>query len=151
MYNDWRGECAVLICDLSILHRYGKRKLDDKLRPLIRTWRKAVVLLVLDKMPGAELPLLSQMLQTDKGNVSRLLSRMEQDGLLLRQVPEQDGRRKELLLSERGRALVPRVNDAMDSWERECFSGLTPEQIETYTHLNKIVMANVYDTSESFR
>lgn len=141
----------MLICDLSILHRYGKQQPDKKLTPLRLTWRRAVVLLVLEQMPGAELPLLTRMLQTDKGNVSKLLSAMEQDGLITACVPQEDGRRRAFLLSECGLALVPQVTRAMDSWERQCFDGLNPEQIDTYTQLNRLVMANIYEGSANLR
>lgn len=141
----------MLICDLSILDYYGKQQLDEVLRPLALAWRQAVVLLALDRISGAGLPLLSRMLQTDKGNVSRLLNGMERDGLLVRQVSHEDARRKALKLTEQGSALVNQVKQAMKNWEMECYQGMTPQQVDTYRQLNRMVMENIYKGRVSSR
>lgn len=134
----------MFICDISILHRYGKQALDEALSQLALTWQEAVLLIALERIPQVDLQLLSQMLQTDKGNVSRLLKSMEHRGLLLRRTLAHDARRKELVLAPKGESLLPRVQDIMRQWEQRCYQGLSEEQIQQYLSLSQTIIRNIH-------
>lgn len=134
----------MLICDISILHRYGKQRLDDILRPMGLTWQEAVLLIAQERVARADLQLLSQMLQTDKGNVSKLLKGMEQRGLLIRRPLKQDARRKEMVLSPQGQRLYPLVQEGMGQWEQACYRGLSDEQVRQFRALSRMIIDNIY-------
>ncbi|MGH2350857.1 MAG: MarR family winged helix-turn-helix transcriptional regulator [Chloroflexota bacterium] len=68
---------------------------------------------------------LADALLVTKGNVTQLLDRMEQCGLLQRR---QEGRTKRLFLTEHGRALRDQVVPAHEALISEQFSALTPEE-----------------------
>ena len=72
----------MLICDISTTHKYGKMSLDIMLEPYSLCWQEMVVLLALDGKPDSSQSLLTVLLQTDKGNVSKLLHKMEKKALL---------------------------------------------------------------------
>ncbi|NLX82983.1 MAG: MarR family transcriptional regulator [Clostridiales bacterium] len=132
----------MLICDISITHKYGKLALDALLSPLHLCWQEMVVLLVLHESPEAPQSLLNQLLQTDKGNVTKLLKRMEENNLVKRDVNKQDNRRKDNALTEKGARLIPALNKALADWESLCFEGLTPEEISVFNKASCTIMNN---------
>ncbi|MHC1786507.1 MAG: MarR family winged helix-turn-helix transcriptional regulator [Christensenellales bacterium] len=133
----------MLICDLSILHKYGKQRLDEVLAPYGCNWQEMVVLMVLERVPAADQTLLSLFLQTDKGNVTKLLKQMELKGLVARSASRGDSRRKDIRMGAAGLALLPDLHEAMVQWETACFSGLSPEQVSIYKDICAVMAANL--------
>jgi DNA-binding MarR family transcriptional regulator len=68
---------------------------------------------------------LAQMLLVTKGNISQILSRMEQDGLVRR---EQEGRANCLYLTDAGRALYDAAVPAQEQRIARLFELLTPAE-----------------------
>jgi DNA-binding MarR family transcriptional regulator len=130
----------MLICDFSILNKYGKLLLDEMLVPLNVNWRELVVLLVLDWSPGCNQSYLFEYLQTDKGNVTKLIKRMDEAGFIIRKVDPHDKRKRKLYLDKKGRDLIPALKDVLEQWEEKCCDCLNNEQKELYKQLNKIVV-----------
>jgi DNA-binding MarR family transcriptional regulator len=133
----------VLICDISILHKYGKQALDKQLLSLGFSWQEMVVLMVLEMESGADQALFSVLLQTDKGNVTRLLNAMEEKGLIARNMRNDDYRRKEIHLTASGAAKLPALHEAMGCWEAACFMGLNPEQIAGFQEASQFILGNM--------
>ena len=135
----------MLICDISITHKYGKQALDMLLAPHQVCWQEMVVLLVLEESPDAPQLLLSQLLQTDKGNVTKLLARMEEKGLLTRCICPQDNRRRRNALSPAGKGLIPGLRQALADWEAACYSGLTREEQRIFSKASRIIIRNTME------
>lgn len=135
----------MLICDISTTHKYGKLALDLLLAPHQLCWQEMVVLMVFDETPEAPQSLLSLMLQTDKGNVTRLLTRMEEKGLLIRDINQQDNRRRNNTLSPKGARLIPTLHQVLDTWEAACFSGLTLEEQRIFFKASQTIIRNTMD------
>ncbi len=134
----------MLICDISILHKYGKQALDRQLKPLGLNWQELVVMVAVETIPSADQGLLSKLLQTDKGNVTKLLNRMEKDGVIARKWTAGDCRRKDIRLTEAGEARMPALHEAMGRWEAACYKGLSPEEVKSFTQACATVIANIY-------
>ena len=75
----------MFICDISVFNRYGKRQLDDRLKSLDMDWQALVAILVIDQVPGITQQRLKPFLQTDKANVSKLLTKLADRNLLVRE------------------------------------------------------------------
>lgn len=135
----------MLICDISIAHKYGKLALDTLLSPLQVCWQEMVVLLALAECPEAPQHVLGQLLQTDKGNVTKLLVRMEEKGLLTRRACREDRRRRRNALSDAGARLIPALRQALADWEAACFSGLSPKEIDIYNKASKALIDNAME------
>ena len=133
----------VLICDISILHKHGKQVLDRQLLSLGFSWQEMVVLMALEMKPDAEQGMFSMLLQTDKGNVTRLLNSMEKKGLISRSVREDDYRRKEIRMTVYAAAKLPALHKAMEQWEALCYKGLSPGQIAGFQETSQIVIGNM--------
>lgn len=73
----------MFICDISVLNKYGKQKIDDMLIKYNIDWRIMVVILVMDQIPGVSQARLIPFLQTDKGNVTRIIQCMEKKELYI--------------------------------------------------------------------
>ena len=144
-----KGDNRLLICDLSMLHKYGKQSLDSCLDASGFNWQEMAVMMALQSAPDADHSLLSKLLQTDKGNVTKLLSRMEEKGLITRTPDQDDGRRKNILLTELGAAKLPALHEAMARWEQACFQGLTSRQINGFEEACRLITANAMKNDQS--
>lgn len=133
----------MLICDISILHKFGKKLLDKRLSEIGLNWERMVVILSIGMIPQLNHNLLGQMLQTDKSNVTKLIIKMEEEGLLLRQPHRSDARRNLYILTTKAQDFVPRLKVEMSAWEDSCYESLSPEQIELYKKCNEIIIRNV--------
>lgn len=131
-----------LICDISVTHKYGKQALDLLLAPHGVCWQEMVVLMVLEDAPDAPQSLLGALLQTDKGNVTKLLIRMEAKGLLLRQPSKEDRRRIRNALSVPGAQLVPALHQALAAWEAVCYAGLSQEEQRIFNKASQTIIEN---------
>lgn len=126
----------MLICDISVLQKFGMELLDRELLALDLNWQEMVALLVLAQVPEADQAFVGQFLQRDKGNISRTLSSLEKRGLILRRSHPEDRRRKVLVLKEAGQVLVPGLQKIMEEWERRILGLLTPEEGQLYEALS---------------
>ena len=133
----------MLICNMSIIHKYGKQTLDEMLLPLGLGWQEMSVMILLEMKPDADLALISMLLQTDKGNVTRLINNMEKKDLISRDIYREDCRRKSISLTNSGTAKLPAVHEAMAQWELLCFHGFSQEQIKQYEELNAHVIRDL--------
>lgn len=68
---------------------------------------------------------LARRLLASKGNITRLLDRMEQDGLIERRQPLSDRRVSRICLAPRGAELFSRMAPAHEGWCQDILGGLT--------------------------
>ena len=118
----------MFICYISVLHKFGKQRLDELLGPLGMDWRELVVLLVVEQVPGIVQSRLIPFLQTDKANVAKLLKEMEMKKLLERQEEAEDHRQKTCHLTLHSAELLPKLHSIMNDWESQCFEGLSESE-----------------------
>lgn len=100
------------------------------------------------RSPNVTISLLSKLLQTDKGNVTRLLNRMDSKGLISRLPMGGDHRRKALRPAPAGERLLPDLDKVMSDWERECLEGFSSDDIRIYLALNGKFIGNLMRMSE---
>ena len=141
----------MLVCDISLTHKYGKQTLDARLSPFHVCWQEMAVLMAVHRSPDVTSALLSRLLQTDKGNVTKLLNSMESKGLITRAPTQKDQRRKALRLAPAGETLLPDLYRVMSGWENECLEGLSPEDREGYQRLSGTVISNLMRMNEESR
>ena len=117
-----------------------RRKYEHASSEHLRLWNLSLaqfdVLTTLKASEGMTQLALAQQLVVTQGNITQLLAKLEQRGLLLRQ---QEGRKKCLTLTEQGRQLVDTVIPIHASWNAAQFSGLSSlEQQELLKLLRKL-------------
>jgi DNA-binding MarR family transcriptional regulator len=102
------------------------RGIDAELKPFGLTHAQFQVLLHVDMRPGLLQRELTERLRVTSGNVSMLVTRLENAGLLIR-VPE--GAAHHLHLTPAGKALFESLRPTREHFISELFSRLSPEEI----------------------
>lgn len=73
---------------------------------------------------------LSRFTGRDKGTVSRLVDRLEEEGFAERIVDADDSRIKRVRLTEKGQALLPCVHECLREWNARLTEGFSPAERE---------------------
>ena len=133
----------MFICDISILNRLGKASLDERLQSIDFSWREMVVLMVLEKKPGAAQNFIEKFLQTDKSNVTHIIQGLETKELLIRKIREEDRRYKGLYLTSAFREFLPWLHEQLKLWQEQCYWGLSQEEIAVYRTMNQRIIDNL--------
>ena len=133
----------MFICDISVLNRYGKQRLDEMLKPMELDWHMLAALLVIEQLPGVSQTRLSPFLQTDKANITKMLQVMEKKDLIRREMDGSDQRNKACYLTDEGRNKVPQLQEALESWEAACFKGISEEDLLIYRKTSEIISRNL--------
>ena len=91
------------------------------------------VLSQLERVPGNELPVgqLSASLLTSTTNITRLLDRMEADGLLDRRLSETDRRSFVVSATQEGLSVFREMADANAQWIKEAFEAIESGKMAT--------------------
>ena len=139
----------MFICDISMLNRLGKASLDEMLQIIDFSWREMVVLMVLEKKPGATQNFVGNFLQTDKSNVTHIIQGLETKTFLIRKTCEEDRRYKGLYLTSVSRKLLPWLHEQLRLWQEQCYQGLSQEEITIYQNLNQKIIDNLFAFSDS--
>lgn len=133
----------MFICDISVLNKYGKQRLDKMLMPMQLDWRELVVILVIEQVPGISQTRMIPFLQTDKANVTKLLQAMEKKDLIKRVTDNDDQRNKICHLSPWGQQLVPQLHSVLIHWEATCFHGIQKDEMELYQKISAMISQNL--------
>ena len=139
----------MFICDISMLNRLGKASLDERLQSMDFSWREMVVLMVLEKKPGANQNFIGKFLQTDKSNVTHIIQDLETKALLIRKTCEEDRRYKGLYLTSASRELLPWLHEQLRLWQEQCYRGLSQEEIAIYQTISQKIVDNLFAFNDS--
>lgn len=91
---------------------------------------QARIMTVLGKLPGMSLRELTDQTQMDKGQISRVVTQMEADGLITRESDKNDGRRLILTLTPSGAKLHDQTIGTAESRQKAILSVLTREELD---------------------
>ncbi len=75
---------------------------------------------------------LGTMLRVDKGRVAKIAAHLEERGLILRAVNENNRREKLVSLSPKGEDMIIVIDRIYDAWNQICFTGFTEEEMRQY-------------------
>ena len=79
---------------------------------------------------------LSDSLYLTKGAITKAIKKLESNGIVIRKKSSIDKRYNELMLSDKGKKLIPIINDINQDWEKKMgFDELSPEFLETFKEL----------------
>lgn len=88
--------------------------------------------------PGCSQEDLVNMFGQSKGNIAKVLKKMEDEGFIERQVNPENRRKYQLNVTPKGSDLVPRYREISKGWEREV--GITDEDIELKKRIKEIAI-----------
>jgi DNA-binding MarR family transcriptional regulator len=130
----------------SLLHQVGRdlgTALERQLAPLDLTAQQAALLLHASREPSSPSRLMAQ-LGTDTAGMTKLLDRLEGKGLLRRERHPDDRRAVVIRLTERGRALVPRLPPVFGRVTRQLLTGFTAEEVGRLTGMLQRMLDNLH-------
>ncbi|MDU9007156.1 MarR family winged helix-turn-helix transcriptional regulator [Sedimentitalea todarodis] len=85
---------------------------------------------------------LAEFLSIDRAAITRLLDKLEQQGLIIRCRTDEDRRSVSLLLTPKGEALSVEIARESKAVNAQFSDGLTPEEVEQYIGTVKKILAN---------
>jgi len=106
------------------------RDLDEKMEELALaggTGKISTILLV-GANPGIRPSVLAHFIQKDRSAMAKLIERMERAGLLKQKISASERRARELYLTDKGRALSPKVRARILRQDEDFFGMLTREE-----------------------
>ena len=116
---------------LTFLYRSRAKFMGERLRDYGFSGAMYMILLHVDRHPGASQDSIANHMYLDKCNVARRTKKLEALGYLYRETNQNDRRQNNLYLTEKGRELVPIIRSYMGQWGRKITAGLTDEERAT--------------------
>ena len=113
---------------LKFIERYARVFKNERLQGLGLSNRQAEIILNLLHHPGSSQDDIAERLLINKSGVTRLLTAMEEDGLVKRTVSPTDRRVTLVYLTEKSEALVPGIRDVNRQWAAFMTEGLSEEE-----------------------
>ena len=87
-------------------------------------------LFLLDRSPGITQNEVSRGTDIDKATAAKGLAKLEQQGYIERIADDEDRRIRRLYLTEKGKAIIPRVTEGLMKITEVCSAELTGEELE---------------------
>ncbi len=116
---------------VTFLHRSRSKFMGERLRDYGFSGAMYMILLHIDRHPGASQDSIASHMYINKCNVARHTKKLELLGYLHRQTDQADRRQNNLYLTEKGKALVPEIRGYLGQWSREVTAGLEEEEKAT--------------------
>lgn len=133
----------MLLCNTSIMNRYGKNKLDDLLTPYNLDWYRLAAIYLIDAVPGVSQNDMIPFLQTDKGNVSKIIKKLIDDELIYTQKNEIDHRIKGCYLTQNGIDMLPTLKAIMNDWENTIYQNISKEDLDIFERVSSQISTNL--------
>ncbi|MGB9980143.1 MarR family winged helix-turn-helix transcriptional regulator [Methanobacterium sp.] len=116
---------------ISIIHRTRIIHLNNEMKDLELTAGQVPFLIHLSHKEGITQDDLAIHLHIDKGTVARALKKLEDNGLIYREINPQNRRKYLLFLTEKGRQIVPKIYQIDKEWEQSVCLDLSDTEYAT--------------------
>ena len=94
------------------------------------TFEEGVVLQYAANNPGTSQDKIARALIFDTAAVARALKELEAKNMVIREIDQNNQRKKTVNLTEKGREYNDHINEAMRLWDDKVFGSLSPEETE---------------------
>lgn len=116
---------------LTFLQRSRSKFMGERLRDYGFSGAMYMILLHVDRHPGASQDSIANHMYINKCNVARHTKKLELLGYLRRETDQADRRQNNLYLTEKGKALAPEIRSYLGQWGKEITAGLQEEEKAT--------------------
>lgn len=121
----------------SILHRMSMRHITQGLKKFNIGSGQIMFLLELYHSDGVRQEELSSLLNIDGANTTRAISKLEEEGYVVRKPDQEDGRAYRIYLTQRALEIKPNLFSLMRSWDDKLLGSLNTEEQEQFLKLLK--------------
>ena len=101
---------------VTCLHRSRSKFMGERLREHGFSGAMYMILLHVDRHPGASQDSIANHMYIDKCNVARRTKKLEELGYIRRETDQADRRQNNLYLTDKGRELVPVIKTYLSQW-----------------------------------
>lgn len=116
---------------ITCLYRSRSKFLGERLREYGFSGAMYMMVLYVDRHPGATQDSIATHMYIDKSNVARRIKQLEELGYVRRETDLSDRRQNNLYLTDRGKELVPLIRSYLSQWGQEITADLTREERDT--------------------
>lgn len=120
---------------LTFLYRNRSKFMGERLRQYGFSGAMYMMLLHVDRHPGATQDSIATHMYIDKSNVARRIKQLEELGYIRRETDRSDRRQNNLYLTEQGKELIPLIRTYLSQWGQSVASDLTEEEQDTLLRL----------------
>ena len=132
----------MLLRDISALHRMGFLYYQKQLREEGLSGGDCLCMIVLRDNKRINQDGIAEILMMDKGAITKVLSKLEERGLVQRTLNPNNKREKITSLTSRGEALLDRITQVQRSWYWGILEGFTEEEQMTFRALTERAAQN---------
>lgn len=144
--NNGREHCHPpgrnLFINFSVIHRFAKMHVKSEMKKMGIENCFPPYLIIIFHEPGISQEKLSEITHIDKGFVAKSVRYLAGHELLVKKPDPYDKRCCNLFLTEKGKALIPRLMDMEKSFEKKVTSGMTADEIACLRELTDKAAAN---------
>ena len=128
---------------VTCLHRSRSNFMGERLREHGFSGAMYMILLHVDRHPGASQDSIANHMYIDKCNVARRTKKLEELGYIRRETDQADRRQNNLYLTDKGRELVPVIKTYLSQWGQGMTESLSEKEKDTLiTLLTKMTGQN---------
>lgn len=113
---------------ISILYRYRLNYLGKRLEPYNIGSGQHLFLMVLSKNDGINQEELSSYLKIDKATTAKAIKKLEEEGYVIRRIDDIDKRAYRVFLTDKGRDVIPIIDEAVKDWEEFITEGFSEKE-----------------------
>jgi DNA-binding MarR family transcriptional regulator len=123
------------------------RDLDEQMAPLgiAGGTGKISTILLVGANPGIRPSVLAHFIRKDRSAMGKLLEQMESAGYIEQKISPVERRARELYLTDKGRAMVPKVRDVITRQSDDFFAQLSTAERDQLLHLLRKVYEGYVD------
>lgn len=124
-----------VLSSLLRINRRHRRALKGVLAPYQYVGVMHLIVLYVNRRPGASQEEITAFYALDKASVARDARRLEDLGHIERRTVPEDRRQYQLFLTHRGQEMIQVIDSAMEQFQKQLSAGLEPEEWRQLTAL----------------
>jgi len=133
---------------IACLYRKRARIINKKLKYLDISFNHSILLVNIDRNPGLNQNQLTELLNLDKTNISKILRTLEERGLLNKQLNVNDKRYYQIYLSPKGEALTLEIREILSKiWDKH-LQGIPQKEKELFLVVLDQILENIDECEE---
>lgn len=135
---------------VTLMDKSRKRYLHLKFEECGVSFYEGIVMLVIENNLRGNQDSLSSLAGVDKFRMTRLVTALEERGLIFRELNPSNKREKLVKLTESGQEITHQLRAVMEQWNQICFSGFSTEEYEALVRIMERIAHNIsnYEKNE---
>ncbi|MGC4089245.1 MAG: MarR family transcriptional regulator [Polyangiaceae bacterium] len=149
--SSWDAQAAPVSFWINHASRLLTRHFEQQLRPLDFGMAYLPVVIALKKHGTLLQAQLAELARVEQSTMAALLTRMQRDGLIVREQDPDDGRAARVSLSAKAKARLPAAKQLLDRIGARATAGFSERERETLAALLQRVVTNLEEQGETER